>query len=71
MTGQEILAQAEQLAQQISNADQKQRLALSPQFRAALEHLEVQGLRVPDRLRCLNTALTEESVEALFDNMPV
>ncbi|TDE38039.1 hypothetical protein [Antarcticimicrobium sediminis] len=71
MTGQEILAQAEQMAQRISGADQKQRLELHPQFSQLLMHLEVQGLHVPGRLRCLNAALIEESVEARFDNMPV
>ncbi len=71
MNTHELLSQAEQLEHRISAADRDQRLALQPQFSQVLERLEEQGAPVPNRLRRLDAALTQEAIEDRFDNMPI
>ncbi|GAA6199580.1 hypothetical protein [Aquicoccus sp. SU-CL01552] len=71
MTTHELLTQAERLESRISTADRDQRLALQPQFSQVLERLAEQGAPVPNRLRRLDAALTEEAIEDRFDNLPI
>jgi len=71
MTEHDLISQAETLERRISAAEPDQRLALQPQFSKVLARLQSRGCPVPQRLRKLDNALTEEAVEARFDNMPV
>lgn len=71
MTEHELFSEAERLERRISAADAQQRLAQQPQFSRVLARLELQGMAVPQRMRRLDAALTEEVVEARFDNIPV
>ncbi|TDK41219.1 hypothetical protein [Antarcticimicrobium luteum] len=71
MTEQDIIAEAEHLERQIADADRELRQALQPQLSQILARLESAGAQVPQRLRRLEACLTDEAVEARFDNLPV
>lgn len=66
-----LMKQAEDLEREISRCDQDRRLALQPEFARTLALLSAGGERVPARLKQLDSVLTDEAVEAQFDNMPV
>lgn len=67
----DLVERATELEEQINNASQKERLALLPRFDRVIATLSARGESVPVRMRRLNTALKEEAIEDLFDNMPV
>ncbi|MFY9210890.1 MAG: hypothetical protein WAO69_07160 [Aestuariivita sp.] len=62
---------AESLEWEIERASASTRLALQPRLEKFLAHLEADGIRVPRRLKKLNSELIDEAIEARFDNMPV
>ncbi|WP_050930328.1 hypothetical protein [Aestuariivita boseongensis] len=62
---------AESLEAEIARANASTRLSLQPRLQKFLTHLEADGVRVPSRLKKLNSELIEEAIEARFDNMPV
>ncbi|MFK7878460.1 hypothetical protein [Roseobacter sp.] len=67
----DLAERAAELEKQIENASHKERLALLPAFDRVIATLTAHGEVVPKRLHRLNTALKEEAIEDLFDNMPV
>lgn len=71
MTDQDLTKTAELLEHQIESADAEDRLKLQPEFSRVLERLTAERKKVPSRLRRLEAALTDEAVEAQFNNMPV
>jgi hypothetical protein len=62
---------AERLGAQISLGDAVTRQRLQPEFNRILTRLKAEGIHVPKHLCELNDQLTEEAVEACFDNLPV
>ncbi|MGD9862627.1 MAG: hypothetical protein AB7S99_05385 [Pseudodonghicola sp.] len=71
MTRQTLVSEAEQLEQKLAGACATRRLEIQPQLSLVLARLQGDGHRVPQRLRRLEAMLTQEAVEAQFDNMPV
>jgi predicted transcriptional regulator len=71
MTHADQVAHAELLERQIVAATKAERLALKPDFCAAIAGLEAEGLPVPSRMRRLEQSLIDEAIEAQFDNMPI
>jgi hypothetical protein len=65
------MATAEALEQTISESSTEKRLELQPQFSQVIADLISEGTQVPLRMKRLEAALTDEAVEAKFDNMPV
>mgnify|MGYP001218942470 CR=1 FL=1 len=51
--------------------DLRCRYRYEPRFKSILTEMRIAGLEVTDRLLDLELRLTEEAVEAQFDNMPV
>lgn len=66
-----LMATAEALEQTISESSTEKRLELQPQFSQVIADLISEGTQVPLRMKRLEAALTDEAVEAKFDNMPV
>lgn len=71
MTRQKLVSEAEALEQKLAGACANRRLELQPQFSKVIARLTDEGHQVPQRLRRLDAALTQEAVEAQFDNMPI
>ena len=71
MLDQEWTRHAETLEAEIARATASKRVALQPRLQKFLSHMEQDGLRVPARLKRLNSELIDEAIEARFDNMPV
>lgn len=71
MTAHDLFATAKTLEKQIGMAPKSRRLALQPQFSKVLHELKLRGDQVPARMRDLESELTDEAIEARFDNMPV
>lgn len=71
MSEYELLRAAERLEKQIGSATASKRLALQPEFTRVLGRLKAEGAPVPLRMRRLEADLTDEAIEARFDNMPV
>ena len=71
MTPTEWSATAETLESEIARANASARISLQPRLQKFLTHLEADGVRVPARLKRLNSELIDEAIEARFDNMPV
>lgn len=67
----DLLKTAERLEQRIAAAGDSGRLALQPEFSDLLHRMRLSGVTVPARLWSLDAALTEEAIEARFDNMPL
>lgn len=61
----------EDLVKRIAKANEAGRIALQPQLAEVLRLMEVDGERVPARLRALDEELTSEAIEAQFDNVPL
>lgn len=68
---QDLMAVATQMEQEIMGATSDQRLELQPKFSETIARMQNRGLRVPLRLKRLEATLSDEAVEAKFDNMPV
>lgn len=71
MTRQELLETARIIEAEIAGTSIARRQALQPQVNRIVQQMRQGGLRVPSRLRRFDAELTEELVEARFDNMPV
>lgn len=71
MTSSEMLQRATQLASEIREGGQQDRLALHPELSRLLNALRATGEAVPRVLLQLDAELNEEEVEQQFDNMPV
>lgn len=71
MNTSDLFRTAEQLEQKIAAASAVQRLELQPAFSRALQKIQDQGEQVPLRMRRLDASLSDEAVEARFDNMPI
>lgn len=67
----ELKRHAENLESRIARTDYPERLRYQPEFSKVLARLRAEGARVPARLSNLNENLTDEAIEAQFDNMPV
>lgn len=67
----ELMIKAERLEQRISGSTGDQRLELQPEFSGVIARLCESGEQVPLRLKRLEATLSDEAVEARFDNMPV
>ena len=71
MTRDELLSAAEMLEARILQESGPARLAMRPEFSRVVTRMRDSGLRVPGRFRRLETVLSEEAAEEMFDNMPV
>lgn len=67
----ELKKRAENLESRISQTGYPERLRLQPEFSKVLARLRAEGARVPTHLSNLDEILTDEAIEAQFDNMPV
>ncbi|WP_146344075.1 hypothetical protein [Falsiphaeobacter marinintestinus] len=65
------LTKAEELEQRIAGCTMEQRIALQPEFSELLNRMTAEGETAPLRLKRLEASLSDEAVEARFDNMPV
>ncbi len=71
MKHEELIIQAEALAEAIKNAPQEDKLDLHQQLHCKLQTIKTEGGNVPASLKTFDMELLDEEVEALFDNMPV
>ncbi len=71
MTTQNLALIAEVLELEIDRADAAERIRLQPELSRVVARLKAEGQRVPLRLCHLDAVLTDEAIEARFDNMPV
>lgn len=67
----ELKRRAENLEGRIAQSDYPERLRFQPEFSKVLARLRAEGARVPTRQSNLDENLTDEAIEAQFDNMPV
>lgn len=67
----DLNATARELEKRIATAGTAGRLALQPELHRLIHRLKAEGQPVPRRLRQLDEKLSDELVEAMFDNMPV
>lgn len=65
------IERARALESRIAEAGPAKRLELQPELTKVLNRMEADGVVIPRRLRDLDAILTEEAIEARFDNMPV
>lgn len=66
-----LMAKAEAMEQTICESSTDKRLELQPKFSQVIADLVAEGTHVPLRLKRLEASLTDEAIEAKFDNMPV
>lgn len=66
-----LLTQVEEMAEKIHQQPAEARLAMRPEFSRLLSDLRIEGISVPRYLQQLETDLSEQDAENLFDNMPV
>ena len=59
------------LLERISKADEDICYRYQPQLSALIERMDASGERVPPEVRHLEEELTNDAIEAQFDNMPV
>ena len=52
-------------------AGQEEREALRPQLCEMIAEMQKNGEPVPPQIRCLQDELTNDAIEAQFDNMPL
>lgn len=71
MTRIELNMVATELVSQITAANASKRMALQPKLQQVVAAMEAEGITVPGRLRALDDDLTDEIIEARFDNFPV
>lgn len=71
MTREELKTVASRIEKQAQTADRVQRLKLQPKVSRLVQDFRSEGMVVPASLYSLNENLTEDVVEARFDNMPV
>lgn len=67
----EYLTQAEDLELKIAQCSGDQRLALQPKLSETIQKMSENGETIPRRLARLEASLSDEAVEAQFDNMPI
>lgn len=63
--------QIETLEAALEGADKKTRVALQSKVHRLVCEMKRHGVKVPRHLSHLDCELTEEAVEAQFDNLPV
>lgn len=71
MTHTNFAEAAKKLEAQIAEAGPAGRAALQPELSKLVQMMREGGQVVPRRICQLDTALTEERIEAQFDNLPV
>lgn len=71
MTEDEFQRAFEALSQKIEALPETQRFACRPELHALVERAEAAGLHLPEAVRQLDEALTDEAIEAQFDNLPL
>ncbi len=59
------------LLERISKADEQTCYRYQPQLTALIDRLDAAGEHVPNEVRHLEEELTNDAIEAQFDNMPV
>jgi len=59
------------LHERIRQTDPKDRYKLQPRLAELVEEMDIAGKPVPAEIRDLCEELTNEAIEARFDNMPV
>lgn len=59
------------LHQEILQTDEAERVRFQPRLQRLIERLETAGEDIPPAIRSLFEELTDEVIEAQFDNMPV
>lgn len=67
----QYLTEAEDLEKRIAGCTLEQRIELQPELSGILERMKAHGETAPVRLKRLEASLSDEAVEARFDNMPV
>jgi hypothetical protein len=67
----DLVQVAERLEKNLTGACPTTRLRLQPEFTRVLGRLKETGQDVPARMRRLERALSDEALEARFDNMPI
>ena len=67
----ELRQLADRLQSQADAASLEHRLRLLPEVNRVVIQFKAQGMEVPKRLSALNDELTQDAIEARFDNLPV
>lgn len=63
--------QVHSLEEKLSHANAVERLRLQPKVQTMVDRIVADGQRVPTALSQINQALTDESFDDRFDNMPI
>ena len=71
MAEQKFLELIEQLEAEIEDASEATRAEMKDRLQSVIEQMQAEGVHVPQRLQLLEERLTDETVESMFDNMPV
>ena len=71
MTDTGISKNLDDLQKKIDAVSPKERAQFQPELHRLVERIVAAGGEVPARVLDLDTTLTEEAIEAQFDNLPV
>ena len=71
MAEQKFLELIGKLEAEIESADASARLDMQDRLQTVLTQMQDQGFSIPRRLRPIDTEMSDEAVESMFDNMPV
>ncbi len=71
MPSQDFTKEIEQIEARIAATAPEKRVELQGELHKLVQRISAAGVSVPARLHDLDVALTEEAVEAQFDNLPV
>ncbi|MEO1733060.1 MAG: hypothetical protein AAFR45_05450 [Pseudomonadota bacterium] len=71
MTEQDLATAADDLERRLEHAETGSRPSLHSEVMQLIARCKAQGLHVPRRVKNMDDMLTDEEIEARFDNMPV
>ncbi|PIE12215.1 MAG: hypothetical protein CSA70_10800 [Rhodobacterales bacterium] len=71
MTEQEFLKALDELEDRIEAVPSDKHHVFQAELHGLIERMRNAGVAIPDRVRRMDAALTEDAIEAQFDNMPV
>lgn len=60
-----------ELSRRIAALPEAERVACRPELHALIERAEAAGLHLPEAARALDEELSDEAIEAQFDNLPL
>ncbi|WP_270729569.1 hypothetical protein [Shimia sp. Alg240-R146] len=67
----QLIQDGDQLIEEITKADEKDRYDLHQKLHRVIENIRLQGQKIPGRFHDLDVEMLDEEIEDGFDNMPV